>query len=283
MSDRPPSTLNSQRSTLNSQLTTHDSQPLTVPWADSHCHLAMSDFDGDRAQTEARAEEAGVFRMVVVGTTPEDWAPAAALARLPSRRCTAGLHPHEAARWDEACRRGLRLALAEQAIGAVGEIGLDYHYDLSPRDIQRKVFEAQLGLAAELALPVVVHSREAFTDTVDLLAAFLPGLKGVIHCFTYGPAEAETFLELGLHLSYSGIVTFPKAPLIREAALLTPWDRLLVETDAPYLAPVPHRGKRCEPAHAAITGRFVASLKGAEEEEAARRTSANAAQLFGWG
>lgn len=275
MSDRPPSTLNSQPSTLNPKRS-------TAPWTDSHCHLAMSDFDGDRADAEARAEEAGVVRMVVVGTTPEDWAPAAALARLPSRRCTAGLHPHEAARWDEECRSGLRLALSEPAIGAVGELGLDYHYDLSPRDVQRKVFEAQLGLAAELALPVVIHSREAFADTVDILAAFLPGLRGVIHCFTYGPAEAEAFLELGFHLSFSGILTFPKAPLIREAALLTPLDRLLVETDAPYLAPVPHRGKRCEPAHAAITGRFVASLKGLEEGEAARRTSANAARLFGW-
>ncbi len=256
---------------------------LPVPmWTDSHCHLAMPDFDGDRAGAEERAQEAGVFRMVVVGTTPEDWAPASALARLPGRRCTAGLHPHEAARWDEECRSGLRLALSEPAIGAVGELGLDYHYDLSPRDVQRKVFEAQLGLAAELALPVVIHSREAFADTVDLLAAFLPGLRGVIHCFTYGPAEAEAFLELGFHLSFSGIITFPKAPLIREAALLTPWDRLLVETDAPYLAPVPHRGKRCEPAHVALVGRFLATLKGVSEMEAAHATSENAARLFRW-
>jgi TatD DNase family protein len=159
---------------------------------------------------------------------------------------------------------------------------LDYHYDLSPREIQRAAFSAQLELAAERGLPVVVHSRNAFKDTVELIRPFSPALKGVIHCFTYGPTEAEAFLNLGLHLSFSGIVTFPKAPLIRDAAILTPWDRLLVETDAPYLAPVPHRGKRCEPWHAAVVGRFIAELKGREEAEAAGMTNCNAARLFGW-
>ncbi len=256
--------------------------PSTVPWTDSHCHLAMKEFDSDRAETEARAEAAGVSRMVVVGTHPEDWAACAELARRPDRRATAGLHPHEASRWDAPCRSALVRALEDPAVAAVGEIGLDYHYDLAPRGIQRAVFEAQIAMAAERALPVVVHSREAFDDTVALLKPFAPDLKGVIHCFTYGPGEAEVLLELGLHLSFSGIVTFPKAPLVREAALITPWDRLLVETDAPYLAPAPHRGKRCEPAHAAVAGRFIAGLKGMEEAEAARITSANAARLFGW-
>ena len=129
-------------------------------------------------------------------------------------------------------------------------------------------------------MPLVVHSREAFEDTAAILREALPTLKGVIHCFTYGPREAEAFLELGLLLSFSGIVTFPKAPSIRQAAALTPLNRLLTETDAPYLAPVPHRGKRCEPAHAAAVGRFLADLRGVEEAEMASKTTMNASNLF---
>jgi TatD DNase family protein len=243
----------------------------------------MEAFDADRAEVAARAEAQGVRRLVVIGTHPGDWAACADLARTPDRRATAGLHPHEASLWDHACEASLLRALGETPVAAVGEIGLDYHYDLSPREIQRAAFSAQLALAAKEGLPVVVHSRDAFEDTVESIRPFSPSLKGVIHCFTYGPREAEAFLELGLHLSFSGIVTFPSAPLIREAALLTPWERLLVETDAPYLAPVPHRGKRCEPAHAAVVGRFVADLKGLGEAEAAEITSQNATRLFGVG
>ena len=251
-------------------------------WTDSHCHLAMSDFDADRDEVSRRAESAGVRRIVVVGTTPEDWRACADLSRDPGRRSTAGLHPHEASRWNPSVAGDLAGALSDRAVAAVGEIGLDYHYDLSPREIQREAFRDQLAMAAERGLPVVVHSREAFQDTVDLMRPFVPGIRGVIHCFTYGPQEAEAFLDMGLHLSFSGIATFPKAPLIRDAALLAPWSRILVETDAPYLAPAPHRGKRCEPAHAAVVGRFLAALKGVPEAEAARITSANAASLFGW-
>lgn len=251
-------------------------------WTDSHCHLAMADFDGDRAEVGQRAESAGVGRLVVVGTTPEDWGACAELAREPRRRSTAGLHPHEASRWSASVAAALAGALDDRAVAAVGEIGLDYHYDLSPREAQLEAFAAQLAMAAERDMPVVVHSREAFQDTVDLMRPFVPHLRGIIHCFTYGPSEAEAFLAMGLHLSFSGIVTFPKAPLIREAALLTPWSRLLVETDAPYLAPIPFRGKRCEPAHVAVVGRFIASLKGVTELEAARITSGNAGRLFGW-
>lgn len=256
------------------------SQPSSVLWTDSHCHLAMEDFDADRAEVAARAEAQRVYRLVVVGTHPGDWAACAGLARNPHSRATAGLHPHEASRWGSACAASLAQALRDTSVAAVGEIGLDYHYDFSPRESQRAAFSAQLRLAAQEGLPVVVHSREAFEDTVALLRPFAPNLEGVIHCFTYGPKEAEAFLKLGMHLSFSGIVTFPKAPLIREAALLTPWDKLMVETDAPYLAPVPHRGKRCEPAHAAVVGRFIAALKGLGEAEAAEITSANAGRLF---
>jgi TatD DNase family protein len=261
---------------------TLDPQPVTDLWTDSHCHLAMDAFDGDRDGVLIRCEEAGVGRLVIVGTNPGDWRACADLARPSPRRATAGVHPHEASCWSAGTRVALESALADPAVSAVGEIGLDYHYDLSPREVQRWAFEEQLAIAAERGLPVVVHSREAFEDTVGLLSKHAPGLRGVIHCFTYGPEEARAFLDLGLHLSFSGIITFPKAPLIREAALLTPWERLLVETDAPYLAPVPYRGKRCEPAHVATVGRFVAALKGLEEAEAARRTTLNAGKLFGW-
>ncbi len=250
-------------------------------WTDSHNHLVMDDFDGERDGLVLSAREAGVDRMVLVGTMPDDWEDCAALAVSNGFRHSAGLHPHEASRWDGDVRARLDDALGRGA-AAVGEIGLDYHYDLSPRAVQRAAFEDQLTAAADRGLPVIVHSREAFEDTVAVMRPFLPSLKGVIHCFTYGPAEAEAFLDLGLHLSFSGIVTFKNAPLIREAARIAPLDRVLVETDAPYLAPVPHRGKRCEPAHAAVVGAFLADFLGRDRAAFAAATSANAATLFGF-
>lgn len=251
-------------------------------WTDSHCHLAMEDFDADREQAVERARTAGVARMVVVGTNPEDWEAASAWAARPGFRATAGLHPHEASRWNAELRVRLLRALDRPGVTAVGEIGLDYHYDLSPREAQRAAFEGQVEAALERGLPVVVHSREAFEDTRDILAAAGGGLRGVLHCFTYGAREAEAFLALGFHLSFSGILTFPKAPLLREAALKVPLDRLLVETDAPYLAPVPFRGKRCEPAHVAEVGKYLAGLLNRPEEEVARATTRNASALFGF-
>ncbi|MGA9750993.1 MAG: TatD family hydrolase [Acidobacteriota bacterium] len=252
-------------------------------WTDSHCHLAMEEFDADRSTVLERAEEARVRRMLAVGTTPEDWPACAALADGKRLWATAGLHPHEASRWDAAVAKALGEALSRRWVVAVGEIGLDYHYDLSPRAVQRAAFEAQVARAVERGLPVVVHSRKAFEDTVAVLRGAGAALAGVIHCFTYGPREAEILLGLGLHLSFSGIATFPRAPEIREAAALTPSDRMLVETDAPYLAPVPYRGKRCEPAHVADVGRHLAGHLGLDVLEFARLTSDNAARLFGWG
>lgn len=257
--------------------------PEEAIWADSHCHLGMEPFDGDREEVIQRAFQAGVRRMLVVGTNPEDWNGVARLAEHHGFRCTAGLHPHEASRWDSSLAEGLKTALEGPVACAVGEIGLDYHYDFSPREAQRGSFAAQLAVAHGRGLPIVVHSREAFEDTLSELKEHAPYLKGVLHCFAYGPREAEAFLDLGYAISFSGIVTFPKAPELREAAKLVPSDRLLVETDAPYLAPVPFRGKRCEPAHAAIVGRYLAQLLGVPEAEFARKTSENAATLFGWG
>ncbi len=252
-------------------------------WTDSHCHLAMEEFDADRSAVLERAEEARVRRMLAVGTTPEDWPACAALADGRKLWATAGLHPHEASRWSEPVAKALGEALNGPWVVAVGEIGLDYHYDLSPRAVQRAAFGAQVARAVERGLPVVVHSRKAFEDTVAVLRGAGASLAGVIHCFTYGPEEAEILLGLGLHLSFSGIATFPKAPEIREAAALTPPHRMLVETDAPYLAPVPYRGKRCEPAHVADVGRHLAGHLGLDVPELARLTSDNAARLFGWG
>lgn len=252
-------------------------------WTDSHCHLAMEEFDADRGAVLERAEESRVRRMLAVGTTPEDWPGCAALADGKRLWATAGLHPHEASRWSPAVAKALGEALNGRWVVAVGEIGLDYHYDFSPRAVQRAAFEAQVAQAVQRSLPVVVHSREAFEDTVAVLRGAGAALAGVIHCFTYGPREAEILLGLGLHLSFSGIATFPRAPEIRKAAALTPSDRMLVETDAPYLAPVPHRGKRCEPAHVADVGRHLAAHLGVDASELARLTSDNAARLFGWG
>ncbi len=251
-------------------------------WTDSHNHLAMEEFEGDRKAVVERAGAEGVFRMVIVGTNAADWSACGALSAAFGFACTAGLHPHEASKWNRKLCATLERTLKTEGAIAVGEIGLDYHYDLSPRKEQLRAFEEQCSLAVEHDLPVIVHSREAFEETLAVLASIGPALKGVIHCFTYGPREAEAFLALGCHLSFSGIATFPNAPSVREAAALTPINRVLVETDAPYLAPVPYRGKRCEPFHVAVVGRYIADFLGIDREEMAETTTANAAALFGW-
>ncbi len=251
-------------------------------WTDSHCHLAMADFDLDRQGAIERAKAAGVGRLVSVATNPDDWESAAALAADGAMIATAGLHPHEASRWNDKVQSALAKALGHPKVRAVGEIGLDFHYDLSPRNIQREIFAAQLTMAAKRRLPVIIHSRQALEETLETLRSEGRGVSGVVHCFTYGPEAVRPFLDLGLYISISGIVTFPKAGELREAAKLVPGDRLLVETDSPYLAPVPFRGKRCEPAHVARTGAFLAPLLPLSTEELARATSENAARLFAW-
>ena len=164
---------------------------------------------------------------------------------------------------------------------AVGEIGLDYHYDFSPRDVQRQVFAAQLELAARFEKPIVIHTREAWQETLDLIREHGLPFGGIMHCFTGGPKEAEEALALGFHLSFGGMITFPKAQEVRDAAALTPDDRLLVETDAPYLAPVPYRGKRNEPAFIVETVRRLAELRGTTPEEIADVTTSNFKRLAG--
>jgi TatD DNase family protein len=255
-----------------------------VKVVDSHCHLDDDQFAADRVAAIERARAAGVERMVAIGTGggPPDLEAGLRLAREYSFiYATVGVHPHDAAKATP--ETFARLAeLAPEAV-AIGEIGLDYHYDFSPRDVQRSVFVEQLALAARARKPIVIHTREAWDDTLALIREHGLPFGGIMHCFTGGPTEARQALEFGFHLSFGGIVTFPKADAVRDAAALTPEDRLLVETDAPYLAPVPHRGKRNEPVFIVETVRRLAEARAVTPEHIAAVTTGNFERLFGLG
>jgi TatD DNase family protein len=245
-----------------------------VRWTDSHCHLPAGD---EASEVVADARAAGVERMVNVGTDLEHSRQAVGAARRHEGVwATAGVHPHDA-------RQGLdgiaELLDAPQVV-AVGECGLDFHYDHSPRDVQRRVFAEQIALARDHDLALVIHTREAWAETFDILGAEgVPG-RTVFHCFTGGPDEARQGLDLGIHLSFSGIVTFPSAPEVRAAAALCPLDRLLVETDAPYLTPVPHRGRPNRPALVAVVGEAVAEVKGVAVDVLAESSWTAAERLY---
>ncbi|HEX3771535.1 MAG TPA: TatD family hydrolase, partial [Polyangiaceae bacterium] len=192
-----------------------------------------------------------------------------------------GVHPHDAARWTEGLHEGLRAVAGAPEVAAVGEIGLDYHYDRAPRETQRAVFARLVHLARELAKPIVVHTRSAPEDTLAILEAEgARDVGGVIHCFSEDRAFADRALALGFDLSFSGIVTFKNAQSVREVAAWAPLERILVETDSPYLAPVPFRGKKCEPAHVVHTARCVAELRGVSVEDVAAATLANTERRF---
>jgi TatD DNase family protein len=256
-------------------------------FVDSHAHIDGEEFDADRGEVVARARAAGVAAILNVGTGDPRSGSLERAVRVAEEYenvfAAAGVHPHDARLFDDAAEE--RLAkLLQGSVRAVawGEIGLDYHYDHSPRDVQREVFRRQLRLAREAGLPVIIHSREADEDTVEILAEEWAGAErgGVMHCFGGGRWMAERALELGFYISFAGNVTFKKAEPLREVALAVPPDRLLVETDCPYLAPVPHRGRRNEPAYVADTARFVAGLRGTTPEELGRVTSDNFSRLF---
>jgi TatD DNase family protein len=255
---------------------------------DSHCHLADEVFAPDLEAVVERARAAGLERALVIleGGNPGEAAQAERVAGLwPEVRVSVGVHPHMAHQFADDPDRATAIVRQQIAatpnVRAVGEIGLDYHYDYSPRDVQQAVFRGQLALARELDLPVVIHTREADEDTLTLLRAAGTGdLRGVLHCFTGTPALAAAGLELGFCISLAGIITFPKAGDLRETAKQVPLDRLLTETDSPFLAPVPHRGKRNEPAHVARVVAALAELHGVAPDEVARRTSANFHSLF---
>ena len=243
-------------------------------WTDAHCHIP---YEGVGEEVIAEARAAGVDRLVTVGT---DLASSQAALDVARRHAdvwaTAGVHPHDAAGGID----GIEALLGEPEVVAVGECGLDYHYDHSPRDVQRQAFAAQIALAHSSGLALVIHTREAWADTFAILDAEGVPERTVFHCFTGGPDEARQCLDRGAYLSFSGIVTFKTADDVRAAAVLCPLERMTVETDSPYLAPVPHRGRRNQPAYVPLVGAAVAATKGLDVDEVARATSASAERLF---
>jgi TatD DNase family protein len=249
--------------------------------ADSHCHLQMAG-TGVEAMLE-RARLAGVTRFLVPGTTLEDSAAAVELAeRHEGVLAAVGVHPHEAKDFDPA-RDGAALeALARRdGVAAIGEIGLDFHYDLSPRGKQVEVLEWMLDLAARLGLPAILHNRESGAEMLAMLRRLAPRERpGLFHSFTENAAYGKSALDLGFLVSFSGMITFRAAENIREAAAGLPLDAMLVETDSPFLAPVPHRGKTCEPAYVVETARRLAELKKTDLENVAEKTTANFETLF---
>jgi TatD DNase family protein len=248
-----------------------------MAWVDSHCHVQYEGV-GMEAVEEARAE--GVLRVITIGTDAEESRKAIDVARRAEGVwATVGVHPHDATEGVE----GIVPLLREPEVVAIGECGLDYHYDHSPRDVQRRVFAEQIDLALEHGLALVVHTREAWDDTFDVLAAQDVPERTVLHCFTGGPDEARRGLEVGAHLSFSGIVTFKGADDVRAAASLCPLDRLLVETDAPFLAPVPHRGQPNRPAWVKVVGKAVAAVTNVSTDAVEGATWANTARVFGLG
>ena len=260
------------------------SEPVAL--VDSHCHLAEPEFAADREAVLARAAAAGVTTLVCVGATGpvESNFPAVALA---GRRgpveivVTVGIHPHDASSADEAAFTTLGRLAASPGVVGIGETGLDFHYDRSPRPAQRAAFARTVALARTLRRPLVVHVREAHAEAAAILDAEGAGaVAGVIHCFTGDRDDACRYLDLGFSISVAGIVTFKNADTLRDAVRAVPLDRLLVETDAPYLAPVPHRGRRNEPAHVRLVAEAVARVRGQPLPAVAAATTANARRLF---
>ena len=253
---------------------------------DSHCHIDMPQFDGDRAAVVERARGAGVEDLLIVAeldeqTGREGFVRGMRVAEDFGFPCSGGIHPHQARLAEDTTYDELRGLARDRRIVAIGEIGLDFHYDHSPRPAQREVFRRQIRLAREVGLPVIVHTREADAETAEILEG--EGARecgGVIHCFTGGTELARRALALGFFVSFSGIVAFPRAETIREVARTTPLDRLLIETDAPFLAPPPHRGKRNEPAFVVEVAREVADLKAVALSDLAAAVRRNFSSLL---
>jgi TatD DNase family protein len=247
---------------------------------DSHCHLTDPAFRDDLAEVLERARAAGVEAIVSIASSPEDTRAGLTLARGPEPIwTTAGIHPHEAG-------SGTREALAEvgdllgnDEVVAVGECGLDYHYDHASRVDQRRVFRAQVRLAADTGLPLVIHARSCDEDMLAAIADFPEGIRAVLHCFTGSDGLLEAALERGLHVSFTGIVTFRGYASPHQVAAV-PHDRIMVETDAPYLTPVPHRGERNEPAHVRRVAEAIATLRGETLDDIAESTSRNAREFY---
>jgi TatD DNase family protein len=246
---------------------------------DTHCHLADPAYEADLPEVMARAWAAGLARIVVIGESRGSAERALELARAePRLSVTAGVHPHAAAGWTDQARDWLRAALGRPEVVAAGEMGLDYHYDHSPRAAQRAAFEAQLVLAREAGKPAVIHAREADDDVAAVLRAHAD-VPAILHSFSSGPGLLRAGLDLRHYVSFSGMVTF-KNWRLDQAILATPIDRILVETDGPYLAPVPHRGRRNEPAYVRHVAERIAAVRGLPVEALVAAVAANAARVF---
>jgi TatD DNase family protein len=250
---------------------------------DSHCHLDSDQFDEDREAVIERALAVGIQHMVAIGTGngPPDLEAGIRLAdKYEAFYATIAVHPHDASKATPETFKALADLVQHPKVIAIGEMGLDYHYDFSPRETQRAVFIEQMQIAAGAKKPIVIHTREAWDDTISVIREHWDiSLGGIMHCFSGNPAQAQQALDLGFYLSFGGIVTFPKALDIQEAARQAPADRILLETDAPYLAPIPKRGKRNEPAFMVETARKLAQLRGVSEQEIAESTTANFRRL----
>jgi TatD DNase family protein len=251
---------------------------------DSHAHIQAKEYAGETEAVIGRAREVGVEQIIVVGGAGEMSSNTEAVALAESFAnlyATIGMHPHDAKQVHERELRQLRTLSAHPKVIAVGETGLDYYYNHSPREIQRQVFAQFIALADETELPLVVHERDAAHEAADLLREEAKGkVLGVIHCFTGDYVAARNYLDLGFYLSFTGIITFKNAEALREVVRKVPLDRMLVETDSPYLTPVPHRGKRNQPAYVRLVAEAVAQIKGISLEEAANATTRNVRQLF---
>jgi TatD DNase family protein len=252
---------------------------------DSHCHLDFPQFDEDREAVLQRAERAGVSAILAIGVGqgPPHLDAGLRMAGLrPWIYATVGVHPHEAKLADETSFSELERLAGDPKVLAVGEIGLDYHYDYAPRPAQHQVFIRQLELAGRMRKPIVIHCREAWPDCLELLDRhWRPrGLPGIFHCFSGDAEVARRGLDMGFYISFAGTLTFPKAAMLRDVAARLPLDRLLVETDAPYLAPVPHRGKRNEPAFVADVARQLAAIRQIAPEAASEQTALNFFRLL---
>ena len=255
-------------------------------FTDSHAHIDGPEFEADREEVIERARSAGVSVILNVGTgDPHSGAfeRAIELGKKHESVYTAiGTHPHDARLYDDKVEDKIKSLIKSERVIAWGEIGLDFHYDNSPRDVQIAVFKRQLQAARECDLPVVIHTREAESETIEILKSDYAGVerRGVFHCFSGSMQLAQRAIELGFMISFSGIVTFKKADELREVAKQVPLDRLLIETDCPYLSPIPHRGKRNEPAYVVEVARCLAGLHGIEVEEIGRVTTENFNRFF---
>lgn len=266
----------------NQQATGNDQR---TSFVDSHCHLDGAEYDADRDAIIARARETGVRHMLVIGTGASYQEIGAALpiaAATDGACCAAGIHPHEASKFLASDFTELREFARSPKFVAIGEIGLDYHYDHSPREAQREILIRQIALARELKLPILIHCREAWSDLRRILSEHWrgSGLRGILHCFTGNREDAFDLMDAGFMISFAGNITFKSANNLREVAREIPADRLLTETDCPFLAPVPHRGKRNEPAFVAEVLRQLAAIRGVGERELAAKVFENFKTFF---